>query len=391
LRENNFLLDANWIYDPHIVYDIENGWRERTEEQIYDLLIERNRPNTPPPPPPENEEEGEGEGENEAPGGTGEGEGEQGQGEGDEQGQGQGTGEGESPKESGKGQGTGEGEQGQGQAESGQDAGDPEDQGKGEGRNKGRQAGTGTGTQTMHIPGLANPDQLKFLGDIVEPEGNLTHAKHKALSEAAEAFNRAGTKPEGLRERLSSLNITEPTPWYQVLQQYVTSITMNERTWNRFDRRTYVNYGVMAPGQFSHTVNHVTIAVDTSGSVFSAAQQAGFQDHMNDIIRASNVKSVSVLEFDTRVMRATEYELSQGETINFDAVGGGGTDFRCIWEWVDTYKSDTDLVIVLTDMFGPMGEEPPCPVLWACIHNRGERMAKFGDVVYVAPAKDSYY
>jgi predicted metal-dependent peptidase len=60
-------------------------------------------------------------------------------------------------------------------------------------------------------------------------------------------------------------------------------------------------------------------------------------------------------------------------------VGGGGTDFRPCFDWIEENAVRPDMVVFLTDLYGTVPiERPAYDVIWA---STGGREAPFGRIV----------
>jgi predicted metal-dependent peptidase len=68
-------------------------------------------------------------------------------------------------------------------------------------------------------------------------------------------------------------------------------------------------------------------------------------------------------------------------------MSGGGTDFADSFKYIRENLPDANCVVYLTDMETcSWGEEPECPVLWACYTNRFDAVCKsapFGEALHV--------
>jgi predicted metal-dependent peptidase len=65
-------------------------------------------------------------------------------------------------------------------------------------------------------------------------------------------------------------------------------------------------------------------------------------------------------------------------------VGGGGTEFAPIFEYIDQNGLNPHALVVLTDMYGPVPDRGPnYPVIWACTSSQ---VAPFGETISVGAA-----
>ena len=69
------------------------------------------------------------------------------------------------------------------------------------------------------------------------------------------------------------------------------------------------------------------------------------------------------------------------------AKGGGGTDFRPVFEWIkDNLPNEPDAVVYLTDMQGRFPREAPAfPVVWAATT---KDKGPFGETVHIDMSRE---
>lgn len=65
--------------------------------------------------------------------------------------------------------------------------------------------------------------------------------------------------------------------------------------------------------------------------------------------------------------------------------GGGGTDFRPVFRAFEKRKTRPDILVILTDGYGPAPEKAPtwCRTIWVLVGGNEQSPAKWGDVVVV--------
>ena len=128
-------------------------------------------------------------------------------------------------------------------------------------------------------------------------------------------------------------------------------------------------------------MGEIAIAVDCSGSV-SPRQLGLFESEIRSILAGQRPRLVHVLYFDAAVQKAETYEA--GQPVSFSPVGGGGTDFRPCFDWLQEHGIMPQTLVFLTDLCGTFpGEAPPYPVIWASTE---ARRAPFGEVVRMEAA-----
>jgi predicted metal-dependent peptidase len=136
---------------------------------------------------------------------------------------------------------------------------------------------------------------------------------------------------------------------------------------------------VVLPTLQSNELPAIVVAVDTSGSIDKPAL-ARFLAAVSDALGAYET-TAHVVCCDARVQSVAEYSTAD-LPIDVQPAGGGGTDFRPVFDWVDRERIEPAALIYFTDLDcykWPDGE-PDYPVLWVT-PGPTDRRAPWGDVV----------
>ena len=106
--------------------------------------------------------------------------------------------------------------------------------------------------------------------------------------------------------------------------------------------------------------------------------------HICDTVKPAGVR---LLYWDTEICRDEYYdEQSTGKLVaSTKPEGGGGTDVRCVTQYIQDKNIKAQACIILTDgdIFGGWGEWS-LPVLW-CILGRTSKIAPVGKTVHIKP------
>jgi predicted metal-dependent peptidase len=163
--------------------------------------------------------------------------------------------------------------------------------------------------------------------------------------------------------------------WRELLRRAWSETIAADYSWARPNRR-HIWAGLYLPGVTSEGVGEIAIAVDCSGSV-NARQLGLFEAEIRSILAGQRPRLVYVLYFDTEVHKVDTYQA--GQPISLAPVGGGGTDFRPCFRWLEERAITPQTLIFLTDLCGTFpGDVPPYPVLWASTETQS---VPFGQVV----------
>jgi len=211
-------------------------------------------------------------------------------------------------------------------------------------------------------------------GDEIEEESRWRINLAQALSRA----RRMGDLPAGL-ERLVENLLAPKLDWRSLLNRFIQASIRCDYAWTPPNRR-YIHRGLYLPAMRSDDLPEVVVALDTSGSV-SPGELDQFAAELSAILETCAM-TVHLLYCDMRVVRAERFK-RQDLPLVLKPAGGGGTDFRPAFDWVDRQGIAPMCMIYLTDMAcNRFPSEPPYPVLWAFIGNEDIR-PPFGDALAV--------
>jgi len=252
-------------------------------------------------------------------------------------------------------------------------------------------------------PGSNQPGQGQPTGNFdehLEPgtvDGTDAHsagqardeAKWKAAVQAGLTSARMqGKLPAGLERVLGE--VLEPkVTWQDHIHSFFARRLGNGRyDWRQVDRRLIVR-DIIAPGRSSYGAECVVVAQDTSGSINDEEITMAFGE-MAGVLEDVKPKRLVVIWCDAHVDRVDELDdASDLEWLRKNpGKGGGGTDFRPVFEEIAEMGLEPDALIYFTDSFGSFpAEAPTYPVLWGDITGQPEDEARerypFGDVVCI--------
>ena len=213
-------------------------------------------------------------------------------------------------------------------------------------------------------------------------QAELSQAEADAKIMAAQAIQQAkaaGQLPGELARLVE--NILEPkVDWKEILRRFVCTNAKNDYSWTPPNRR-FIHMGLYLPGIKSEQLENIIIAVDTSGSINQAVIDQ-FAAEISDILTVFNT-SLTVLYCDTDI-RHVEKFTAQDMPVKFSPVGGGGTDFRPPFDWIEKQNLMPACMIYLTDLYCNRYPNPPAyPVLWAKIGKHDGYKPPFGETIEI--------
>jgi predicted metal-dependent peptidase len=197
-----------------------------------------------------------------------------------------------------------------------------------------------------------------------------------ALAEALHKSRQAGELP-GALERLLEGAVAPRLDWRELLHRFLDNAARNDFSWIRPNRR-FLHTGLILPGMDSQELAEVAVAVDVSGSVTQAELDA-FASELSELLEAYEA-GLRVLACDaalTESRRLSRWDLP----LEFEAKGGGGTDFRPPFKRLQDEGPAPACLIYFTDLeCDKFPEEPDYPVLWVTPNAR-HAPPPFGEVI----------
>lgn len=181
-----------------------------------------------------------------------------------------------------------------------------------------------------------------------------------AITQAATMAKARGMLPGGL-ERLIQETIQPKISWASVLRDFVCKATRNDYSFLKPNTR-YLHTGALLPSLYSKELDGVVIAIDTSGSI-DDEELATFGSECSSIL-SEFITKITIMYCDTKI-QATEEISSFDLPLKLKAPGGGGTDFRPVFDWIEEQGISPTCLIYLTDLDGKFPtSHPDYPVIW---------------------------
>lgn len=289
--------------------------------------------------------------------------------------------------------------------------------------------GTGTNKRTFQIPDFDKKDWLPIYWDIVkqlEKEASQTgcqsreaiakYVKEKAQSmgdsnpmngdagtttddeagdpeftqqqarfrqKVASTYDQLksmGNLPAELGRYVDSLTDAK-VPWTAHLRKLLkTEIIKSDFSQKPNSRRAHILPGTkkrppVFPTVESLTIGEVFLALDTSGSM----SQKDIRDGLSEFAGMRQVQPFTLhfLSCDAAAYEVTTYSRhEEPDWLTMPIHGGGGTDFRPVFDLIQQYRQDKGirpaLLVYFTDTMGAFPEEEPdYPVIWVCNYKNG--------------------
>jgi predicted metal-dependent peptidase len=198
----------------------------------------------------------------------------------------------------------------------------------------------------------------------------------RAAIQSKIAGNAIGLIPGEIQLFLDKL-LKPQLPWNRILQRFMTSMNnKNDYSFTKPNRRHFPN--IILPGLYSKKLTHISVAVDTSGSV-SKEDFTAFISEVRSILRVMRPQKLTLVQFDTSIGQENRIRnLKELSNIAFN--GGGGTHIGPVIEWANENKPN--LLLIFTDgYFREVEQRTKVPLIWL-IHNNEEFTAPQGKVIH---------
>ena len=235
------------------------------------------------------------------------------------------------------------------------DRGDPTEE-------QNRESGTG---QPQEDPGQGQPDPDTGGAPQPPPLGagereTLSIQWQQRMAGAAQQALQAG-KLGGELARMIDHLLQPQLPWRMLLARYMTAVSRDDFSYTRPSRR---EGNFILPSLRSARID-VVVALDTSGSIKEAEMEA-FLAEIN-AIKGQMRARITLLPCDARLAEGAPWVFESWEDFKLPASvkGGGGTDFRPVFDWVAQQDTQPELLVYFTDAQGSFpAREPAYAVLW---------------------------
>lgn len=181
-----------------------------------------------------------------------------------------------------------------------------------------------------------------------------------ATFQAAQAAKARGHLPAGLARLIEEARRPR-VDWRAALRRFVQVQAREDYSW-RMPSTRYLAAGLYLPSLRSESMPPVVVAVDTSGSI-DGATLAAFAAEVQAIADECAPERLVAVSCDAAIQSVEEFE--RGDLVILSPKGGGGTDFRPVFDHVEREGLEPACLVYLTDLDGTMpSAAPDYQVLW---------------------------
>ena len=198
-----------------------------------------------------------------------------------------------------------------------------------------------------------------------------------ALAAALAAAKAQGRLPAALERGLAKL-LTPQIDWRDSLTLTVSRrLGADFSTWNTLDNELMLR-GIGAPSKTKFGCETIVFVTDSSGSVNQSTADM-FNSEGVGLMEQARPRTLIYMQCDAAVQEYVEID-DPSDLVRM-VKGGGGTDFRPVFERLEKEGIEPEVLIYLTDLEGTFpNHAPPYPVIWATIKDHN---IPFGDKVLI--------
>ena len=203
----------------------------------------------------------------------------------------------------------------------------------------------------------------------------------EAVLAAAAASDGAGNLPAGVKRIIEDMTAPKMN-WRELLRMQLESTIKSDYTWMRNSRKGWHMDAIM-PGMKLDPMIDIAVSIDASGSMGDRMLK-DFLAEVAGIMEQFPNYRIHVLSFDTQVYNPQQFNSENLEDITgYEIMGGGGTDFDCVFQYFKDNEIEPKRHIMFTDGYpcGSWGDEQYCDTVFI-MHGTTSIVPPFGQFAY---------
>jgi predicted metal-dependent peptidase len=208
----------------------------------------------------------------------------------------------------------------------------------------------------------------------------------EAVLAAAAASDGAGNLPAGVKRIIQDMTAPKMN-WRELIRMQLESTIKSDYTWLRSSRRGWHMDAVM-PGMKLEPMIDIAISIDASGSMGEAILKDVLSEVAGIMEQFPNYR-IHVVSFDTEVYNPQQFDSDNLDDITeYEVMGGGGTDFDCVFNYFKANEIEPKRHIMFTDGYpcGSWGDEQYCDTVFI-MHGTTTIVPPFGQFAYYEEEK----
>ena len=223
----------------------------------------------------------------------------------------------------------------------------------------------------------SRPDDTPRQASLQESEAAEADMEAEELREMFEQlfqkYKRQGDLPKDLQFVVPEY-FSHKVDWREMLYRYIASYAKSSYSFIPPNMK-YLYRGIYLPS-LSSDLLRIIVAVDTSGSV-DETLLGTFLGEVNSVMQSYPNYEIDLITADAKVQSHKVF--LPGESLTYEVSGGGGTDFRPVFEYIDNYIDYPTLLLYFTDGMGTFPQMlPGYDVLWVMPE---DKEVPFGEVL----------
>jgi len=209
----------------------------------------------------------------------------------------------------------------------------------------------------------------------------------EAVLAAAAASDGAGNLPAGVKRIIQDMTAPKMN-WRELIRMQLESTIKSDYTWLRSSRRGWHMDAVM-PGMKLEPMIDIAISIDASGSMGEKILKDVLGEVAGIMEQFPNYR-IHVVSFDTEVYNPQQFDSENLDDITeYEVMGGGGTDFDCVFRYFKDNEIEPKRHIMFTDGYpcGSWGDENYCDTVFI-MHGTTSIVPPWGQFAYYEEEKN---
>lgn len=217
--------------------------------------------------------------------------------------------------------------------------------------------------------------KMREISDLCKSAGGNTKTEKEQADQGGNGKNLTW---RNIEKRLNP----EVIGWREELIEFIVNRAKVDYTYRRYNRNQYLATGGIFPSLRSEHLSG-TIAIDVSGSI-DQNQYDKFAAEIESIRAQIPTHDFRLLFFSTEITR--DLEVLSGQEIDWSVRGNGGTEFSCVYQYLEDEGITTDFMVFFTDGENSHSDNakllsfrPAFPTIFVLWHNpRDKQFEKLG-------------
>jgi len=202
---------------------------------------------------------------------------------------------------------------------------------------------------------------------------NLTQEMKETFEQIFQKFNKQGNLPQDLNMVIPEY-FSHQVNWREYLYGYIATYAKSTYRFTPPNMK-YLYRGIYLPSLSSDLLK-IVICIDTSGSIDEKLLGI-FLAEVNTIMQQYPNYEIDLITADAKIQSHKIF--LAGEVLEYELSGGGGTDFRVVFEFIEQTIDYPTLLLYFTDGEGTFPQvEPSYDVLWIMPN---EKAIPFGEKI----------